>query len=55
MSNGLRKQGIDIGRNAAGSLMLRLELHVKSRKRCNLTTDSKHDLLFAPNHLDRYI
>jgi transposase InsO family protein len=53
MSNGLRKQGFNVGRYQASSLMRRLELHVKSRKRFKVTTDSKHDLPIAPNLLNR--
>ena len=53
MSNGLRKQGFNVGRYQASSLMRRLELHIKSRKRFKVTTDSKHDLPIAPNLLNR--
>lgn len=53
ISNGLRKQGFNVGRHQAGSLMRRLELHVKSRRRFKVTTDSKHDHPVAPNHLNR--
>jgi len=53
MSDGLRKRGFNVGRCQAGSLMRRLELHVKSRKRFKVTTDSKHDHPIAPNLLNR--
>jgi len=53
ISHGLRKQGFNVGRYKAGSLMRRLELRVKSRKRFKITTDSKHDFPVAPNHLNR--
>ncbi len=53
MSEGLRKQGFDVGRFQAGSLMRRLELQVKSRRRFKVTTDSNHDHPVAPNHLNR--
>ena len=53
MSEGLRKKGFNVGRYQAGSLMRRLELRVKSRRRFKVTTDSKHDLPIAPNLLNR--
>ena len=53
ISNGLKRQGFNVGRYQAGSLMRRLELSVKSRKRFKITTDSKHDHPVVPNHLDR--
>jgi transposase InsO family protein len=53
MSNGLKKRGFNIGRYQAGSLMRRLDLRVKSRKRAKVTTDSEHDLPIAPNLLNR--
>ncbi len=53
ISNGLRKQGFNVGRHQAGSLMRRLELRVESRRRFKVTTDSKHDHPIAPNHLNR--
>jgi putative transposase len=53
ISNGLRKQGFNVGRHQAGSLMHRLELRVESRRRFKVTTDSKHDHPIAPNHLNR--
>jgi putative transposase len=53
MSEGLRKKGFNVGRYQAGSLMRRLELRVKSKRRFKVTTDSKHDLPIAPNLLNR--
>ena len=53
LSHGLRKQGYNVGRYRAGSLMRRLDLRVKSRRRFKVTTDSKHDHPVAPNHLNR--
>lgn len=53
ISDGLRKQGFNVGRHQAGSLMRRLELRVESRRRFKVTTDSKHDHPIAPNHLNR--
>jgi transposase InsO family protein len=53
MSSGLKKRGFKVGRHQAGSLMRRLDLRVRSRKRFRVTTDSKHDLPIAPNVLNR--
>jgi putative transposase len=53
ISDGLKKQGFNVGRHQAGSLMRRMELRVESRRRFKVTTDSKHDHPIAPNHLNR--
>lgn len=53
ISDGLRKQGFNVGRYRAGSLMRRLELRVESRRRFKVTTDSNHNHPVAPNHLNR--
>jgi transposase InsO family protein len=53
ISNGLKKQGFNVGRYQADSLMRRLELRVEFRRRFKVTTDSKHDHPIAPNHLNR--
>lgn len=53
ISDGLRKQGFNVGRYQAGSLMRRLELRVESRRRFKVTTDSNHNHPVAPNHLNR--
>ncbi len=49
----LRKEGFEIGRYRARSLMKKLGLVVKRKKRFVLTTDSKHSLPVAENLLNR--
>ncbi len=49
----LRKEGFDIGRYKTRSLMKKLNLFVKRKKRFVLTTDSKHSLPVADNLLNR--
>jgi transposase InsO family protein len=53
MSKQLRKEGFEIGRYRARSLMKKLGLEVKRKKRFVLTTDSKHTLPVAENLLNR--
>ena len=49
----LRKEGFEIGRYRVRSLMKRLNLVVKKKKRFVLTTDSGHGLPVAENLLNR--
>lgn len=53
MSKQLRKDGNDIGRYRARSLMKKADVSVKCRKKFKKTTDSNHRLPVAPNLLDR--
>lgn len=53
MSKQLRKEGFEIGRYRARSLMKKLGLEVKRKKQFVLTTDSKHTLPVAENRLNR--
>jgi len=53
MSKQLRKDGNDIGRYRARSLMKKAEVAVKHRKKFKKTTDSNHNLPVAPNLLNR--
>ncbi len=53
MSKQLRKEGFEIGRYRAMTLMKKLGLEVKRKKRFVLTTDSKHALPVAENLLNR--
>ncbi len=53
MSKQLRKEGFEIGRYRARTLMKKLGLEVKRKKRFVLTTDSKHALPVAENLLNR--
>lgn len=53
MSKQLRKEGFEIGHYRARSLMKKLGLQVKRKKRFVLTTDSKHTLPVAENLLNR--
>ena len=49
----LRKEGFEIGRYRTRTLMRKLGLEVKRKKRFVLTTDSKHDQPVADNVLNR--
>ncbi|MCB1948593.1 MAG: IS3 family transposase [Nitrosomonas sp.] len=49
----LRKEGFKIGRCRVRSLMKRLGIVVKKKKRFVITTDSRHNFPVAENHLDR--
>ncbi|MCQ8181327.1 IS3 family transposase [Methylomonas sp. SURF-1] len=49
----LSHQGQSVRRRRIGSLMREAGLMCKTKRRFNVTTDSKHDLPIAPNHLDR--
>lgn len=49
----LRKEGFEIGRYRTRTLMGKLGLEVKRKKRFVLTTDSKHDQPVADNVLNR--
>lgn len=53
MSRRLRKDGQDIGRTRARTLMKKAGVSVKRRKRFKRTTDSRHGLPVAPNLLKR--
>jgi len=53
MMKQLRKEGHTIGRNRVRSLMKKLGLVVKRKRRFVLTTDSKHSHPVAENLLDR--
>ena len=53
MMKQLRKEGFEIGRYRVRSLMKRLSLVVKKKKRFVLTTDSGHGLPVAENVLNR--
>ncbi|MGB5670730.1 MAG: IS3 family transposase [Sedimenticolaceae bacterium] len=53
MMKQLRKEGFEIGRYRVRSLMKRLNLVVKKKKRFVLTTDSGHGLPVAENLLNR--
>lgn len=53
LAEALKKDGHDVGRFKARSLMKKLELRVVPAKRFKVTTDSKHKLPVAPNLLDR--
>jgi transposase InsO family protein len=49
----LRDQGKQVSRARIGRLMRQQELRCKTRRRFRATTNSKHSLPVAPNHLDR--
>jgi len=49
----LSSYGIIISRQKLGKIMKRLNLVVKTKKKYKNTTDSKHDLPIAINHLNR--
>ncbi len=49
----LSHQGQSVGRRRIGRLMREAGLTCKTKRRFKVTTDSKHDLPIAPNHLDR--
>ncbi len=49
----LSHQGQSAGRRRIGRLMREAGLTCKTKRRFKVTTDSKHDLPIAPNHLDR--
>jgi len=53
ISEALQDQGYPVGRYQARSLMRKLGLVAKSRKRFKATTDSKHSYPVAPNRLNR--
>jgi len=53
ISRDLRNEGRQIGRYRARSLMVKLGLTVKRKKRYVVTTDSNHSYQVAPNLLDR--
>ncbi len=53
MMKQLRKEGFEIGRYRVRRLMKRLGLVVRRKRRFVLTTDSRHDLPVAENHLNR--
>lgn len=53
MMKQLRKEGFEIGRYRVRSLMKKLSLEVKRKKRFVLTTDSKHKQPVAENLLNR--
>ena len=53
MSGQLRKEGYNIGRYRARTLMKKANVAVKRRKRFKKTTDSNHNLPVAPNLLER--
>lgn len=53
MMKKLRKEGFKIGRYKVRSLMKRLGLFVKTKKKFVITTDSKHQEPVAENLLDR--
>lgn len=53
MSKKLRKDGNDIGRCRARSLMNKANVKVTHRKKFKITTDSNHKLPVAPNLLNR--
>lgn len=53
MSCQLRKDGYNVGRYRAQSLMKKAGISVKRRKKFKKTTDSNHKLPVAPNLLKR--
>ena len=53
ISGQLRKDGYDVGRYRARSLMGKAGVSVKWRKKFKKTTDSNHKLPIAPNFLNR--
>lgn len=53
MMNRLRSEGVEIGRYRVRKLMKSLGLVVKSKRKFQITTDSKHRLPVAPNVLNR--
>jgi putative transposase len=53
LSDRLRKQGFDVGRYKARSLMQELKLVARYPKRFKVTTDSNHNEAISPNKLDR--
>ena len=53
MSRELRKDGDDVGRYRARSLMKKAQVSVKHRKKFKITTESNHKLPVAPNLLER--
>ena len=53
LTHNLRQEGFDVGRTRVRSLMKKLGLVVKSKRKYQVTTDSKHALLVADNVLNR--
>jgi transposase InsO family protein len=53
MSENLRAEGFDIGRDRTRRLMKVLNLKVKQKRKYKVTTDSKHSLPVAENVLNR--
>jgi len=49
----LARSGLRVGRRRIGRLMRTRGLQVRCRRRFRRTTDSRHSLPIAPNHLDR--
>lgn len=55
LSDRLRKQGFEVGRYKARSLMQELKLVARYPKRFKSTTDSNHRESISPNKLDRQL
>ena len=53
MAKGMRNKGYKMGRYQARTLMKKLGLQVKIKRRYRCTTDSQHNLPVAENILDR--
>lgn len=53
LTRNLRQEGFDVGRTRVRSLMKKLGLRVKTKRKYQVTTDSKHALPVADNVLNR--